>query len=62
MPLAGGGGGREGGVEEVVVVGGVACIMMAGSGVPGREGRGGVIEGEEMPQGRRWGSEELLKG
>lgn len=32
------------------------------NGVLGREGRGEVIEGEEMPWGRRWGSEELLKG
>lgn len=47
---------------EVVVVGGGVTGLMVGSGVPGREGRWGVIEGEEMPWGRRWGSEELLKG
>lgn len=43
----GGGGGRGGGLP---------CLMMAGSDMPATEGRRGVIEGEEMPSGRRWGS------
>lgn len=40
----------------------VTCLMMAGSGVSGREEQGGVIEGEETPSGRKWGSKELFKG
>lgn len=45
---------RREGAREVMVEGGVPCL--AGRSMPGRGGRGGVIEGEEMPQGRRWGS------